>query len=233
MVRLNALVEGSTEEGFVNRVLAAHLGQHHVFVRARRVETSRQRRYETVRIYRGGLRSYEPVRADLKRWMKEDNRADAFFTTMFDLYALPEDFPGYDAARHLTDPYQRIEALELAMAEDVDHQRFIPYLQLHEFEALVLSEPRRFDWEYIEPRHEGGIAALEALRASVASPELINDGPNTAPSKRILNLIPEYSKAVAGPLIAGHIGIEAIRSACPHFNRWILGLERLGSGGPP
>jgi len=50
MVRLNIIVEGQTEETFINKILRPHLGDFNVFVTARRVETGRNRG----KIFRGG-----------------------------------------------------------------------------------------------------------------------------------------------------------------------------------
>ena len=95
--RLHFIVEGQTEETFVNLVLVPQLAVHSVWGKARCVMTSRRRGVK----YRGGLDSYARARNDIVLWMKEDQNPDAFFTTMFDLYALPTDFPGYEEARRL------------------------------------------------------------------------------------------------------------------------------------
>jgi len=93
MIRLHITTEGQTEQGFVRRVLAEHLAGFHVFVDARCILTSRDKR--TAKEYRGGLIGYEKAKKDILAWIKEDNHPECRFTTMFDLYALPEDFPGY------------------------------------------------------------------------------------------------------------------------------------------
>jgi hypothetical protein len=227
MRRLNVLAEGQTEEAFVNEVLAPHLADHGVVACARCVTTRRDRRRPDL-VHRGGLPNYGKARRDLERWMAEDG--SAAFTTMFDLYALPGDFPGYADAGRLVDPYARVSALESAMALDVGDRRLIPYIQLHEFEALLLAEPEKLDWEYLE--HSRPIARLAELAGGYQSPELINDGPNTSPSKRIIAEIPEYAfqKASVGPRIASQIGVARMRDRCPHFGQWLERLEALGQG---
>jgi hypothetical protein len=107
------------------------------------------------------------------------------------------------------------------------HRRFVPYLQLHEFEALILSDPTKFDVRFIE--HQKGIQALIVECSSYQSPELIDDNETTAPSKRIIAKIPDYegSKHSAGPLIAKQIGLTAIRQKCSHFDSWLTKLETL------
>ncbi len=97
MIRLHMIVQGQTEEAFVNQVLVNHFGYFNVIVDVRAVETSRRHG----RIYRGGLLDYQRAKRDLVRWMREDQNNDAFFSTMFDLYALPDDFPAYAAAQRL------------------------------------------------------------------------------------------------------------------------------------
>lgn len=225
MIRLHVVAEGQTEEELVNSVLADHLGAFDISVDVRCVETGRHKG----KIHRGGMLDYRRAKKDLDLWMKEDRKPDAFFTTMFDLYALPDDFPGFAAARREPDPHRRVEALEASLAIDVAHQRFVPYLQLHEFEALLLSDPTCFRSRFRE--HEEGIQKLITICAAFASPELIDDGPQTSPSKRIAQQIPEYAgaKRSAGPLLAARIGLDAIRRKCPHFSAWLDMLEQLGS----
>jgi hypothetical protein len=136
-IRIHFIVEGQTEETFANRMLIPHLALYSIWGDARRVMTSKKK-YHT---YRGGLNSYSLVKNDISLWMKEDNNNDAFFTTMFDLYAIPEDFPEFSSSRTIIDPDLRVKLLESALYADISHQHFIPHIQLHEFEALILSDP--------------------------------------------------------------------------------------------
>ena len=59
------------------------------------------------------------------------------------------------------------------------------------------------------------------------NPELINEGRETAPSKRIIKLIPEYDKVSVGADIAAINGVEFLKKKCRHFNDWITILENL------
>ncbi|WP_339136306.1 MAG: DUF4276 family protein [Candidatus Electrothrix sp. GW3-4] len=226
MIRLHITAEGQTEQSFAGKVLAPHLAGFGVFVDARCVLTSRDKR--KAREYRGGLLSYEKAEKDIRAWLKEDDHVECRFTTMFDLYALPDDFPGYAEAMRNSDPYERVAILEQKMAESVGDSRFIPYIQLHEFEALLLADPKQLDWEYLE--HDVPIGNLVTMVAS-QNPELINDGPATAPSKRILSEIPEYDKVTAGVAVAEKIGLLMLRQKCRHFNDWLTRLERLAQKG--
>ena len=124
MIRLHFVVEGQTEETFVNQTLAPHLAHMSIVSDARCVATSRK---DNVK-HRGGVNNYEQVKNDIVRWMRGDRNSDARFTTMLDLYALPPSFPGYESASRLQDPRQRVEALESALKEDIGDWRFIPYI---------------------------------------------------------------------------------------------------------
>jgi hypothetical protein len=175
------------------------------------------------------------MRKDLGNLLRQDSGADVRFTTMFDLYALGrayKGFPGWDEAekqRHL--PRERVRTLEKAFADDVADRRFIPHIQLHEFETILLCEPGHFALLY-----ENADAAIAALRAAVVeatSPELVNDGDTTAPSKRIGEQFPAYSgqKTTSGAELAECVGVETSRRLCPHFDQWLKTLESLAT--PP
>ena len=145
MIRLHVTAEGRTEQAFAQKVLAPHLASFNVFVDARCVLTSKDKR--AAKEYRGGLLGYERAKKDIQAWLKEDRHTECRFTTMFDLYALPDDFPGYAEAMRINDLYDRVGTLEQKMAEDIGDSRFIPYIQLHEFEALILADPKQLDWD--------------------------------------------------------------------------------------
>jgi hypothetical protein len=236
-MRLHITTEGETEERFVKEILAPHLGERAVWADARRVLTSRDK--SLCIEYRGGFRltsAYMVAKRDICTWMKEDRNPDVRFTTMFDLYALPKDFPGYDAARREADPYRRVAILEEALAADITREmdgdpRFIPYIQLHEFEALILADPQQLDWEFLE--HDDAIQRLvDMVAAEGGNPELIDDGEHTAPSKRIIAEIAEYEarKVSSGPLVVRQIGMAVLCERCRHFAQWIERIEGIGNG---
>jgi len=220
-LRIHFVVEGQAEETYVRDTLAMHLGQFGHIVDARCVMTSRKRAH----FFRGGLVSYQKAKMDLQFWMREDAAQDCVFTTMFDLYALPNDFPGYDKCKMISDIYQRAQAIEGAFGADISDPRFIPYIQLHEFEAILFSDIRKLDWAFID--HDAQIENLEKISAEFDSPELIDEGPTTAPSKRIIAEIPEYEgrKVAAGAMVAGKIPIALVRDKCVHFHQWLSRLE--------
>lgn len=223
-VRLHIVGEGQTEEGFVKSVLKPHLANMNIFADIRMVQTSRDRK--TGRINRGGLSSYAKARRDIISWLKQDRKPESRFSTMFDLYALPSDFPNYEEAYSKNDPYRKVEVLEQGLEDDISDPRFIPYIQLHEFEALIFSDIGKLLLEYFEYK-----PAIEELKQILETfnddPEKIDDGEQTAPSRRILKNVPTYSKTTAGSIIAREIGIEKMREKCSHFNKWVSRLESL------
>ena len=221
MVRLHAVVEGQTEETFFRRTLVPFLGERSIVADAHRVTTGRR----GPRMYRGGFVKYEHLQQDLVLWMKQDQHADAWFTTMIDLYRLPQDVPGFGESRAIRDPIKRVELLESRLKSEVDHRRFIPYIQLHEFEALLFSEPASFEIAF--PDRSAEIASLVEIRRNAVSPEHIDDGAETAPSVRICRILPNYVKPLSGPIIAHEIGLPRIRQECAHFNAWVNALLGL------
>jgi len=222
VIWLHIIAEGQTEQNFAKRILMPHLANFNIFVDARCVLTSKDKR--TSKKYTGGLPSYEKAQNDILAWLREDARPECRFTTMFDLYGLPEGFSGYEEASKIADPYERIRILEESLEQSIGDRRFIPYIQLHEFETLILAAPNNLDREYLE--HTTAINALVAMVGD-KNPELINDGDTTAPSKRILHQIPEYRKTTAGVSVVENIGLPTLRAKCRHFNEWLSRLEQL------
>lgn len=96
-------------------------------------------------------------------------------------------------------------------------------------EALLFVDAQVLDWEFLE--HEREIQQLKSIADQFKNPELINESPETAPSKRIISAIPEYkgSKTSVGPLVAEKIGLGRLRQACPHFNEWLSQLEEIAN----
>jgi hypothetical protein len=232
LIRLHVLAEGQTEEGFVNEILLHALAAHDIVVDVHCITTGRHRGT----VFRGGLVNYEHLGRDLTLWMKGDQKEDSWFTTMVDFYGLPRNFPGLAALSPSLPAPELVAVLETELQSDimtrlaglpVSH-RFIPYIQLHEFEALLFSDPAAFLEAF--PNGARAVEGLNAIRVQFPNPEDIDDKPLTAPSKRILNLLPDYQKPVAGLLIARRIGLAAIRAACPHFNAWITRLLALTGG---
>lgn len=229
MMRLYMLVEGQTEEEFVKRVLQQHLSERGISTVPIIVTTKRDRKTGEKRGKGGG--HWKHWRRDLERLMGEHSGGNVRFTTMFDLYGLPRDFPKLEQLETLTDTVERADALEKEVYSALEDYRLIPYLQRHEFEALVLAS---LDELRGLLDAEGDIQGLEQLRNSLSGqpPEDINDGEDTAPSKRLASSIASYDKTLHGPLAVEAAGLEKLRKACPRFNGWMAKLEALAPSSP-
>ena len=229
MTRLLIHVEGETEETFVNKILAPHLCRvGYSLVRARLMGNARQRSG------RGGGRAWSSVRQGIINHLNAD--PGCVVSTMVDYYGLPQTgtraWPKRVDSAHLPFPCQPV-SVENALHDDVirhmghrfNDSRFVPFVMMHEFEALLFSDCRRF----AEGIGNGAqlVSDFQDIRDQFDTPEHINDSPFTAPSKRILALVPGYQKPLDGTNAALRIGLDTIRSQCPHFFDWLTRLERL------
>ncbi|MCZ7557115.1 MAG: DUF4276 family protein [Bacteroidia bacterium] len=224
MSRLYLFAEGPTEQTWAGSTLNEHLLRRDIQVHPVLIANARKRQH----VHRGGIRKYVQMKNDIVRFLTQNPGRDVYFTTMIDLYGLPGDFPGRaESEMHRPRPYDRVAELEQAFSADIADPRFIPYVQLHEFEALLFVDPEQF--RGLLNCGDGPLQNLAAI-AQQTEPELINDNFETAPSRRIIGQIPEYAaaKSTAGPLIAEAIGLQRLRAACPHFNDWLTRLETLG-----
>jgi len=227
MSRLLIHVEGQTEEAFVNEVLEGHLLAHgYHSVSARIVGNARLRRR------RGGIRPWPSVKRDIVNHLKEDPGCIA--TTMVDYYGLPQHgaggWPGRANAAGL-EVARKAASVEDALFKDVAGEidnpgRFVPFIVMHEFESLLFSDCEALSRGIGRPDLQ---PAFESVRQQFATPEEINDSPNTAPSKRIECIVPGYEKPLLGILAVLEIGLLRIRSECPHFDGWLSQLESLAS----
>ena len=221
------IVEGETEQTFVRDQLAAHLALHITNVWA--VLPGRRRKH-------GGVKKWEVARQDIIRTLKEGR----FCSTMFDFYAMPLDWPGRaDAA---TRPWnERASAVEQMIHQDITDamgdrfqaKYFLPYVQLHEFEALAFADYAVLA-SVLTPIAKDSFDSLALQFAAIllqsGNPEAINDGYETCPSRRISTIVPAYKKRAQGPIITSRIGIDVLRQTCSHFGEWLSRLEQLGGG---
>ena len=223
-VRVLAFVEGQTEEKFIREIVSPLLAARNVSIAA---TTPGRRRAQ------GGVQHWGRTKKELLRYLKED--AGRFVTTMFDYYALPSNWPGKKEAKRETSPSKKAEAIEQAIHADVctalgesfDGARFLPYIQMHEFEALLFSDTRILAESVQRPQIQ---TRLDEIVEECGEPERIDDGRKTAPSKRICALVPRYQKVLQGIIAAKGIGLPTMRQRCPHFAQWIGALEQLGEG---
>ena len=154
-------------------------------------------------------------------------------TTFLDLYGLDTSFPDFNQAQSIQDVYLRVEHLEQALHRELiafvecRPERIITHIQPYEFEGLLFSDVDQLC--SIEPTWQRSHATLQRMRDEVDSPEHINNGYETKPSKRLEdNLHPKYKKTTHGPRIAQHIGTEKIELECAHFKSWMDKIRALG-----
>ena len=122
--------------------------------------------------------------------------------------------------------------MEAAIVDDIQSEsdayfpNLLPYIQLHEFEALVFSSLHSITSLFDDD--EADFAEIERIVNAHSNPEDINDNPKTAPSKRLLKLIKGYHKVVDGIMIIEETGIETVLKKCTLFNIWVETLiEKL------
>src|SRR5713226_7263537 len=159
MARLYIFAEGQTEQTYGDTVLKDHLATFGVYVQGPILIAHAKKKG---RVHRGGGRKYLPMRNDILRFLAQERANDTYFTTMIDLYAIHSDFPGLVEAenvRHL--PRQRVVQLEEAFANDIDDRRFIPHIQLHEFETILFVSPVAFESFY--PDCAKQVTALQVI----------------------------------------------------------------------
>ena len=206
MIRLAISVEGQTEEEFVKRVLWDHLWPKGVDPQP------------VLLGGRGGDVTVERLARDMAKLLPSFNCV----TSLVDFYGFRDK-----GSATVDDLQKRIDAkVNDHVRRSWDQSRVFPYVQQHEFEGLLFSDVSAFASLISVP--DDAVDALRGIRSQFPTPEDINDNSNTAPSKRIVKLIPRYQKVVDGSLLAEEIGLETIRAACPRFNAWVTRLEALG-----
>jgi hypothetical protein len=143
MKQLNVFCEGQTEGGFCRQVL-----QPHLFPQGDGIIHSLAVGEKDHRHLYGGIK-YQRIRKFILNTIKNRQASDVLFTTMFDLYALPKDFPGVaDDVLNAANPTPYVLALEAAFANDIDHHRFVPHLQLYEYETILFADPEAFAFTF-------------------------------------------------------------------------------------
>lgn len=212
MKYLYIVVEGQSEEDFTFFVLQPYFANLAFYnVVPVKIQTSRG--------FKGGFVNYAHLKNDIQRLLKHQ---DAIVTTLVDFFRLPTNIPNYDECMKIQDALMRVECLEQNIGNDISNpNRFVPYIQKYEFEALYFSNPSVFGNIFDNAVQ----SKIEAIREQYPNPEDINDGANTAPSKRLLSIITNYNKVLSGRAIAVNTGIDAFMENCPRFNTWIETLK--------
>lgn len=208
MKRIYIIVEGQTEQEFVKSIIAPHLQQFGIYsVTPVLIRTSKSGR--------GGFVNYEHLKNDAVKLLR--SQKDDFIVSMFvDFFRIPE-IPQKEKWEQMTNHKEQVEEMEKCIKDDIKDHRFIPYIQLHEFEALLFSSNKGFETYFTKDN------ALETQQIIDAfdNPEEINTTPSGAPSKRLLAIKDDYEKVIEGNLIALEVGMNEILIKCPRFKAWI------------
>jgi Domain of unknown function (DUF4276) len=219
VTRLLILVEGQSEEIFVNRTLRPYLEERGVYVQPPIVLWTR--RSPAGGGFRGGVSNWNQICKSLLPLLRD---TDAWVTTLLDFYGLPDDVPGCLNARVPGDPRTLVAALQDEISAAMRHPRFIPFLALHEFEAWVFCNADVVAAHFDQAALAGKV---QQAVAQAGEPELINQGEGTHPKARLKTMVSAYKETSDGPTILGKIGVPAIQAACPHFAGWLARLEAL------
>jgi hypothetical protein len=223
MKRVCVVCEGQTEETFVRDVLAPAFIPLNLSLIGETVGTSSG--------HKGGALSYERVKRHLRNTLRQKNAP--IVTTLLDLYQLDSDFPGHRESKKQNSLDRRLEILTTALHQEItahagcQPDRFIPYIQPYEFEALLFSDVDKLvdvenDWNRARE-------VLKKVRACKESPEHINDGPETKPAAHLERELPRYRKRRHGPIAAKKIGLACMEAECRFFAGWLASLRSLAS----
>ena len=226
-VEVYLIVEGRTEQTFVRDVLAPEMAGKGVHMRSAIIGKSG---------HKGGDIRFERAKTDIGNFLKQRN--DTYISTMFDYFRIDPQWPGREAVSqkirngvNLTATCKAKSLEEATFSEIVKifpgchpEKRFIPYIEMHEFEALLFS-----DADILAEKTEIDVSCIRGIIEEYNNPEEINDDPEKSPAKRLAKLKKGYRKVAMGKVISEAIGIQIIRKQCPHFNDWLVKLEKLVS----
>ncbi|MDE2835555.1 MAG: DUF4276 family protein [Bacteroidota bacterium] len=209
MIRLAVVPEGLTETDFANGILSEHLRGRNICTTGILMGRGRAAK--------GGNVTVDGIAAEMARLYSDFD----FVTSLVDYY-------GFRGKGTMT-----VEELEEEIASRTcqrfgsgcDSRKIRPYVQLHEFEGLLFSDVSAFTRVPDAPKNL--LTSLREIRSRFRTPEDINDKRDTAPSRRICQLMPNYNKRFQGDFLAGLIGLDKIREECPRFNQWVASLESL------
>lgn len=225
MKSLIILVEGETEQEFVNKILAPYLIEDkglNTEIRPVMIEK------------KGGGHGYsniEHFKNTIRPFLHDTN--EPVISMLIDHYGINSErkMPGYTSisSSNIT---ERIAQMEEVFNQEVQqikpYRFFIPYIQQHEMETLLLANPvEGFSLEDEKIKDK-----VIELCNQFESIEEINCTPEGAPSKRLANIYKEESKKYDKVIDAVDIielsgGIPVILSKCSRFTKWIAKIEKM------
>lgn len=216
MKRLIIVCEGPTESEFCVEVLAPALLKSDIYVDAPLVKRSN-----------GGIVPWSNIKRQIETHLHEGN---AFVSMLVDYYGIKDsyNFPGWIEGKTIQSLSDRLQFLCDSMKRDIAPElasRFIPYMQIHEFESLLFSDIAVFKDNF--DKKEMNYSILQNAIREFSNPEDINSRPTLAPSKRLISAIPGYDKVLFGNYIASETGLTNIMDRCPLFNQWVSTLMSI------
>ncbi len=214
-----AIVEGRTEEIFIKNILAPYLVQYNIVLTPIIISKPGQK---------GGDVRFSRVKKDIEKHLKQ--RKDTYLTLFVDYYGIKKDWPGLADAKKANSPKEKASLINQATKKKLielfptchPQKRFIPYVSMHEFEALLFSSP-----SVLAKKLNIAESEVNSIISECGEPENIDDSKLSAPSKRLESLSRRFKKTTTGIAIAEKIGLVEIRKKCPIFDGWLKTLESL------
>jgi hypothetical protein len=227
-IEVYIVVEGQTEQTFVREVLAPAMCVKEIYLYPILIGKPG---------HKGGNIRFDRAKTDIVNFLRQ--RSNTYVSTMFDYFRIDAEWPGRAEIHQQTlngatfSVAEKAAILENATLEKIleafpelnAERRFIPYIEMHEFEALLFS-----DAVILAQKTGIAVTSITGILERYNDPEAINDQPENAPSKRLETLKTGYRKVAMGKTISEAIGIETIRKQCSHFNDWLTKLENLVVG---
>lgn len=216
MKRLIIVCEGQTEQSFCQNVLSSYFLSKGIVVEA-----------PTIKHSHGGIVPWETLKRQLVEHLHEGG---AVVTMLIDFYRIKDSyqFPGWEEAKAIENSQDKMNGLFQDMLNNMPEDlrdRFVPYIQLHEFEGLLFSDISAFRNNFMPV--ECDFDAIQSAIDEFETPEDINNTPETAPSSRLIAAVTGYDKVLYGTMLAEETGLTTIRSRCPLFNSWIERVEKV------
>lgn len=217
MKRVVIICEGETEREFCKNLLAPFFAAKNIHIQSPLIKRSM-----------GGIVRWGILKKEIETYLTETGVYVTMFIDYYGLYS-KYAFPNWDDAEIIVNKVDRMISLEESMKADIKDEvrnRFLPYLQLHEFEGLLFNDIQVF-YEQVPSNELIGEPELVKTFQDYDNPEMINNNRDTSPSHRLERIIEGYNKVLYGHYFAEAIGLENIRRKSPRFNEWLGKIEAI------